>query len=113
MKILPIVDRMAKFLRGRKIFKLKVVLFNMEFKLREVTPKSMRCGIGACPGIIEKTPKDMICVLGACDSIHASESSYLIVGKNVNPAKFNLQHKVGEGEVMIEVPKKLIDEKEK
>ena len=85
----------------------------MKFKLKDKTPLSMGCMMAACPAIIEKTPKDMICVLGACDSIHASESSYLIVGKNVNPAKFNLQHKVGEGEVMIEVPKKLIDEKEK
>ena len=41
------------------------------------------------------------------------EGSYLIIGKKVKPEEFGLEKKVGEGEVLIRVPTKLIDEKGK
>jgi len=108
----------------------------MKYKIREITPREMRCVIGtcptiyeitpkdmrciaaACPTIYEITPKDMRCVVGACNKIYNNEekSEYLIIGTQVNPKNlpkdFGLEGKVGEGEVLISVPKKLIDEKE-
>ena len=82
--------------------------------LREVTPRYMRCIIGACPSIYEEvTPKNMQCVLTACPQIHKGNDSYLIVGEQVNPSDVGLEGKVGEGEVLIKVPKTLIDRKEK
>ena len=63
--------------------------------LREVTPKSMQCGIGACP------------------QIHEGDTDYLIVGEQVNPSNVGLKGRVGKGEVLIRVSKNLIDKKEK
>ena len=34
---------------------------------------------------------------------------YLIVGKRINPSEAGLAQRVGEGEVLVEVPKGLID----
>jgi len=82
--------------------------------LRELTPQYMMCAAWACPAIyVEVTPKNMQCAAYACPQIHEGEDNYLIVGKQVNPSKVGLEGKVGKGEVLIEVPKKLIDEKEK
>ena len=83
--------------------------------LREVTPKHMMCGIGSCPSIYEEvTPKDMKCCIGgACPQIHKGDKSYLIVGEKINPSNVGLKNKVGEGEVLIRVPKALINKKEK
>jgi len=84
-----------------------------KYKLIERTPKEFMCGIAACPSIYEVTPKSMICGLaGVCSGIYKDEGNYLIIGKQVNPKEFGLEKKVGEGEVLIKVPKKLIDEKE-
>lgn len=80
--------------------------------LREITPKSMRCAGAYCPSIYEITPKEMKCLVGACSRIYKDKGNYLIICKKVDPKKVGLEKKVGEGEILIEVPKKLIDEKE-
>ncbi|MBP7708267.1 hypothetical protein KA107_01165 [Candidatus Pacearchaeota archaeon] len=100
-----------------------------KYSLKEKTPKSMQCiGLG-CPAIYEVTPKSMQCGIGACPSIYLSDSpakencfgglgcptiepreeSYLIVGELVKSEEFGLEKKVGPGEVLIRVPRKLID----
>lgn len=94
------------------------MLFNSDkmeqkYNLREVTPKSMQCLVGTCNSIYEITPKSMQCSLVACNSIYNAEEDYLIIGKQVNPSEFGLKGKVGEGEILIRVPKNLIDNKEK
>ncbi len=59
------------------------------------------------------TPKDMMCIIGACPAIYENESKYLIVGKIADAKKFGLEKKIGADECLIEVDKKLIDEKGK
>jgi len=82
--------------------------------LREVTPQYMRCCSGSCPSIYEEvTPKNMQCAAAACPQIHKGNDSYLIVGEQVNPFDVGLEGKVGKGEILIRVPKALIDKKEK
>jgi len=88
----------------------------MKYNTREVTPKSMRCGLSGCPAIYETkdvTPEHMRCIVGACPTVHQTSDSYLIVGRKVNPEDAGLAGKVGEGEVLIKVPKALIDQKER
>jgi len=86
-----------------------------KYELEDVTPQEMRCGaFGGCPSIYKAkdvTPKDMKCVFDVCPSIHETSDSYLIVGKKISPADVGLEEKVGKGEVLIEVPRKLIDDK--
>ena len=93
----------------------------MKYEITEVTPESMHCIVGACPsiyeGVRETTPEKMNCVLGACPStyeaIREGNEVYLIVGRQINPSGVGLEKKVGDGEVLIEVPKALIDNKGK
>ncbi|MEK6928564.1 MAG: hypothetical protein AABW65_01240 [Nanoarchaeota archaeon] len=68
-------------------------------KIYEVTPKEMLCGIGACHSIYEAQKED--------------ETVYLIIGKVVEPSLAGLEKKVGQREVLIEVPKVLIDGRNK
>ena len=72
----------------------------MRYKITEVTPIELQCGIGACPSIYEVTSKPV----------------YLIRGKVVNPSEAGfggLEGKIGEGEALIEVPRALIDNRKK
>jgi len=117
----------------------------MKYNLSEITPKSMACGIGACPAIYvgrkDITPESMTCgpmagcpavyagtkeltqnecILGACPAVFESKNQekdvYLIIGKKINPSEVglgDLERKIGEGEVLIEVPAKLINEMRK
>lgn len=86
----------------------------MKYELREVTPKYMRCSFAACPSIYEEvTPKNMQCSFATCPQIHKGIDSYLIIGEQVNPSDVGLEGKVGKGEVLIKVPKVIIDEREK
>lgn len=80
-----------------------------KYKTKELTPENMICGLGACPAIYEVTPEDAKCICGSCPSIYGTEGSYLIVGEGVEPKEFGLAGKVGKGEVLIRVPKGLID----
>lgn len=87
-----------------------------EDNLRELTPKSIACGIGVCPAVYELKRQTLneMCGIGTCPEIYAGqEGDYLVIGKKVNPADFGLEGKVGKDEVLISVPKKLIDEKQK
>ena len=62
---------------------------------KELTPKSMTCGWGMCPAIFE-----------------TDNNSYLLVGKKVNAKKLGILNRVNKEEVLIEVPKNLIDKKQ-
>ena len=87
------------------------------FGVQEITPKANRCSVFACPaiyGAIKSLSEN--CVVGTCPEIYESEEKeniYLIVGKQIDPTGAGLEKKVGEGEVLIEVPKEIIDNKEK
>jgi hypothetical protein len=89
-----------------------------DYTLIERTPQDMSCfgGIG-CPAIYELTPKQMKCGIGACPSIYSTrESSYLIIGRQLTAEEIKekgLEKKVGVGEALIEVPKKLIDKRQR
>ncbi len=82
----------------------------------EVTPREMQCiaGLG-CPAIYEETPKVMECFIGACPRIYSEEDQghYLIVGERIDPKEFGLEEKVSQTEVLVRVPRKLIDERGK
>jgi len=95
----------------------------MQYKaIVDRTPQEMRCfgGIG-CPSLYEGsrdlTPRELSCGVGGCPSIYGAERKnvavYLIVGKVIDPASAGLEKKVGDGEVLIEVPRALIDNKER
>ncbi len=60
-----------------------------------------------CPRIYET------CVVGDCPQVQENGDSYIIVGKRVEPSEVGLEGGVAEGEALIEVPKKLIDERER
>ncbi|MFA5993052.1 MAG: hypothetical protein WC796_05080 [Candidatus Pacearchaeota archaeon] len=60
----------------------------------------------------EITPKDMSCVLGACPAIfETNNSSYAVIGKVLDAKNLGIENRLGKNEVLIEVPKKLIDKK--
>ena len=85
----------------------------MEYKIKEITPKEMKCINASCPAIYEITPKDMQCASLLCPAIYNNKEKgkYLIIGNIADAKKYGLEKKVGEGEVLIMVDKKLIDEK--
>ncbi|MCK5624897.1 hypothetical protein KAI04_03580 [Candidatus Pacearchaeota archaeon] len=93
---------------------------------QDKTPEENKCGILSCPAIYEGfkeiTPSNNHCVIGACPSIFESKKDkdvYLIIGKLLPKESLNnvglgdLEKKIGEDEVLIEVPRTLIDNKEK
>jgi len=93
----------------------------MKYKINEITPKEMYCAFGGCPsiyeGLKELTPKEM-CIVGSCPSIYDArmdgDKVYLIIGKKVKPSEVGLgelENKIGTEEVLIEVPRNLIDNK--
>ena len=92
-----------------------------EYTLRELTPGEMICPPwGGCPAIYElerKTPEEMCPPFGTCPDIYQGkegtpqENNYIIVGKLIDSSEFGLEGRVGEGEVLISIPKRLIDEK--
>ncbi len=72
-----------------------------EYKLTNITPKDMQCfgGLG-CPAIYQE---------GGATSPHQPSEDYLIVGRQIDPSSFGLENKVSKGEVLIRVPRRLID----
>lgn len=89
-----------------------------KYKITERTPEAMQCAVGTCPAIYEierKTPQTMECTAVTCPEIYedSTNGSYLIVGRVENAEEFGLGKKVGKGEVLVSVPKGLIDEMEK
>ena len=86
----------------------------MKYNLIDRTPKEMQCCVGACPAIYELTPKENQCVIGGCPSVFGDETdNYYIIGKVVDAKSLGLEKKVGKGEVLIKVPKELIDNLER
>lgn len=89
----------------------------MKYNLKEVTPAEMQCGVGACPAIYEVervTPKEMQCFGGlGCPEVYQNEDSYFIIGEKVEAEEAGLVGKVGKNEVLIKVPRRLIDERQK
>ena len=108
---------------------------NRKYRIGELTPEAMRCIWGACsaiyeviertqesmksigglgsPGVYEalrpRTPEEQNCAWGLCPDIQEKGNVYLIIGKLIDPKVAGLEKKVGEGEVLIEVPRDLID----
>lgn len=95
---------------------------NQSYILREVTPEPLRClGIG-CPTIyaVERTPEPLRCFGGiGCPGVFEGlEHTYLIVGKQIDLEQARtfqigegktLADKIGLGEVLISLPKGIID----
>ncbi|GAI07750.1 unnamed protein product [marine sediment metagenome] len=63
---------------------------------KDLTPKIEMCSIGPCPAIFE-----------------TNKGSYALIGKKLNAKALNINKRVGKDEVLIEVPKGLIDKKKK
>lgn len=62
-----------------------------EIKLKEVTPKQFKCGIGACPAIFKTGNK------------------FIIIGKVVNDEmNRRLKKRIGKDDAGIEIPKELL-----
>ena len=60
--------------------------------------------------IKELTPKEMSCVAGTCPAIfETDEGSYILIGKKADADKLGIEKRVAAEEVVIEVPKRLID----
>jgi|GEM_PF-1698691 len=79
------------------------------YKLTRVS-QTEECLLFGCPAVYELTPEKNRCAIGACPSVFGNETNdYYIVGQQVNPSEVGLGKKVGEGEVLIKVPKELID----
>jgi len=84
------------------------------YEVDEITPKENMCIIGSCPAIYDiknKTPTENACAVAACAAIYEDKSGkYLIVGKIEDAKNYSkLEGKVGEGEILISVPKEIID----
>ncbi len=61
---------------------------------KELTPKELNCGTGPCPAIFE-----------------TNNGTYAIIGKNINAKELGIEHRLNNDEILVEVPKKLIDNK--
>lgn len=87
------------------------------YGLKDITPVSMQCTLVSCPSIYEleeitpESVRSMQCMLGSCSSIYEDKEGkevYIIIGKKLDPKAVGLEKKVGEGEVLIEIPKGLL-----
>jgi len=60
----------------------------------------------------ELTPVEMSCIAAACPAIfETNNGSYALIGKKLDSGKLGISKRVGKDEILIEVPKKLIDKK--
>lgn len=60
----------------------------------------------------ELTPKEHVCVVGPCPAIfETNNGSYAIIGKVLDARKLGVDKRIGKNEVLIEVPKKIVDDK--
>ena len=60
----------------------------------------------------ELTPAEMSCLAGTCPAIfETNNGSYALIGKKLDSKKLGISERIGKDEILIEVPKKLIDEK--
>lgn len=83
-----------------------------KYGLKNLTPPEM-CGIGACPKIYElEEISSEDCGIGSCSKVYRPKGDgdvYVIVGTQLSPVDVGLEGKVGEGETVIEVPKRLLE----
>ena len=78
----------------------------------EITPDSEMCSVLSCPAIYEITPDSEMCTSMLCPGIYDGlENDYIIVGSQIDPKEVGLEEKVGDGEVLIKISKKIIDNK--
>jgi hypothetical protein len=87
---------------------------SMRYKLIDVTSQEQTCVLGTgCPAVFDLrrlTPEEQRCGIGACPEVYEqNKDCYLIIGRVVDAKQFGLEKKVGEGEMLISVPKGLID----
>jgi len=61
---------------------------------KDLTPKIEMCAVAACPAIFK-----------------TNKGSYALIGKRLNAKDLKVDKRVGKDEVLIEVPKKIIDSK--
>ena len=60
----------------------------------------------------ELTPKEMLCIIGGCPAIfETNKDSYIVIGKIQNATHLGISNRVSKNEIIIEVPKKLLDNK--
>ena len=84
----------------------------MAYRIVEITPLQYRCVVGSCPAIFEITPNEYRCFGGmGCPSAFEDRENkkYLIIGTKVNPTDFGLDARVGIGEVLIQIPKEILE----
>jgi len=64
-------------------------------KIQEITPKRLFCGLAACPSVFE-----------------TEKETFLIIGKKLDSGDIpnEVRKKIGNDEMVIEVPKELITE---
>lgn len=83
-----------------------------KYRLKNLTPPEM-CQVAACPQIyeLEKISSED-CTLLACSAVYRPKGEgdiYVVVGIQLSPADVGLEGKVGDGETVIEVPKRLLE----
>jgi hypothetical protein len=98
--------------------------------MRDVTPKTHRCAIGAsCPAILEVTPQDMRCggTVSSCPSLYEvtpeavkcgdhltcpaiceQQDGHIIIGKVMTEIPEEVAKRIGPDEFAIWVPKGLV-----
>jgi len=81
------------------------------FLIKTIINNKIYIHFGDCMKLKEITSKKYSCVIGACPAIFENKNNYLIIGKKLDANKFNLGNRVGSGEVLVEIPKKIIDKK--
>lgn len=60
----------------------------------------------------ELTPKESMCVFGPCPAIfETNNKSYAVIGKVLDGKSLGISKRIGKDEVLIEVPKIIIDKK--
>ncbi len=60
----------------------------------------------------ELTPKESMCITGPCPAIFKTNNkSYAVIGKVLDGKELGISNRIGKEEVLIEVPKNIIDKK--
>lgn len=84
----------------------------LKYSLRNLTPPEM-CAAVSCPQIYElEEIASEDCGVAACSAVYRPKGEgdvYVIVGTQLSPVDVGLEGKVGEGETVIEVPKRLLE----
>jgi hypothetical protein len=78
--------------------------------MKDVTPKALRCAIGAsCPAIYEVTPEAMKCdVAMAYPSLYEQQDGHIIIGKVMKEIPEEVARRIGPDEFAAWVPRGLV-----